>query len=95
MKEIVRTVHVNQRPYKLTVSDEKEELVLNKSVELVNNEIEAFIKSVKGRDRHDMLAMASLDIAARYINLEEEQDFVTNELSSRLEDLDKLLDENI
>lgn len=95
MKEIVRTVHVNQRPYKLTVSDEKEELVLNKSVKLVNDEIETFIKSVKGRDRHDMLAMASLDIAARYINLEEEQQFVKNELIFRLESLDKLLDENI
>ncbi|HKK09511.1 MAG TPA: cell division protein ZapA [Bacteroidales bacterium] len=95
MKETVRTVHVNQRPYKITVSDENEELILNKSVKLVNGEIETFLKNVKGRDRHDMLAMASLDIAARYINLDEERLFISEELNSRLEALDKLLDENI
>lgn len=95
MKETVRTVHVNQRPYKITVSDEKEELILNKSVNLVNTEIETFLKNVKGRDRHDMLAMASLDIAARYINLEEERSFISGELNQRLEALDKLLDENL
>ena len=95
MKDIIRTVHVNHRPYKITVSDEKEELILNKSVKMVNDEIESFLKNVKGRDRHDMLAMASLDIAARYINQEEEQAFVKNELTSRLSALDQLLDESI
>lgn len=95
MKETVRTVHVNQRPYKITVSSEKEELILNKSVNLVNTEIATFLKNVKGRDRHDMLAMASLDIAARYINLEEERSFISGELHERLEALDKLLDKNL
>lgn len=62
---------------------------------MVNDEIESFLKNVKGRDRHDMLAMASLDIAARYISQEEEQSFVKNELTSRLSALDQLLDESI
>ncbi|MGM0566123.1 MAG: cell division protein ZapA [Bacteroidota bacterium] len=95
MKQTIRTVHVNQRPYKITVSDENEELLLNKSVKLINDEIETFIKNIKGRDRHDMLAMVSLDIAARYIQLDEEQAFVKNELISRLEGIDQLLEENI
>ena len=95
MKQTIRTVHVNQRPYKITVSDENEELLLNKSVKLINDEIETFIKNIKGRDRHDMLAMVSLDIAARYIQLEEEQSFVKNELIGRLEGIDQLLEQNI
>lgn len=95
MKQTIRTVHVNQRPYKITVSDENEELLLNKSVKLINDEITTFLKNIKGRDRHDMLAMVSLDIAARYIQLDEEQSFVKNELISRLEGLDQLLEQNI
>ncbi len=95
MKQTIRTVHVNQRPYKITVSDENEELLLNKSVKLINEEIETFIKNIKGRDRHDMLAMVSLDIAARYIQLDEEQTFVKNELITRLEGIDQLLEQNI
>lgn len=95
MKQTIRTVHVNQRPYKITVSDENEELLLNKSVKLINEEIETFIKNIRGRDRHDMLAMVSIDIAARYIQLDEEQTFMKNELISRLEGIDQLLEQNI
>lgn len=95
MKQTIRTVHVNQRPYKITVSDENEELLLNKSVKLINEEIETFIKNIKGRDRHDMLAMVSIDIAARYIQLDEEQAFMKNELIIRLEGIDQLLEQNI
>jgi len=95
MKQTIRTVHVNQRPYKITVSDENEELLLNKSVKLINEEIETFIKNIRGRDRHDMLAMVSIDIAARYIQLDEEQAFMKNELISRLEGIDQLLEQNI
>ena len=95
MKQTIRTVHVNQRPYKITVSDENEELLLNKSVKMINDEIESFIKNIKGRDRHDILAMVSLDVAARYIQVDEEQAFVKNELIGRLEGLDQLLEQNI
>lgn len=95
MKQTIRTVHVNQRPYKITVSDENEELLLNKSVKLINEEIETFIKNIRGRDRHDMLAMVSIDIAARYIQLDEEQAFMKNELIIRLEGIDQLLEQNI
>lgn len=91
---IKRTVHVNDRPYEITVENEQEEMVLNESVKLLNSKIDEFSKAVIGRDRNDLLAMAALEIAAGHVQNRKEGDFVRNDLNQRLKAIDQLLEEH-
>lgn len=95
MKEVTRTVQVNNRPYILTVESEQEEIVLNKSIELIHNEMNVIKNQVKINDRVDALAMVAIDLAAEKIRKKEEHTFVDEHLTKRLENIDKLLDDNM
>ena len=92
---IKRTVHVNERPYELTVENEKEEIILNEAVAMLNNKIKEISQQVTGRDRNDLLAMAALEIAAHHVTIKQETSFLENDMAERLKVMDKLLEENI
>lgn len=91
---IKRTVHVNDRPYEITVENEHEETVLNESVKLLNSKIDEFSQVVIGRDRNDLLAMAALEIAADHVQNRKQGDFIKNDLNQRLQTIDQLLEEH-
>lgn len=92
---IRRTVHVNERPYELTVENEQEEIVLNEAVAMINDKIKEISQAVTGRDRNDLLAMAALEIAANHVQTNKETSFVENDLAERLKVMDRWLDETI
>ena len=92
---IKRTVHVNERPYELSVENEHEEMVLNEAVTMLNKKITEFSESITGRDRNDLLAMAALDIAANHVMIKKETTFLEKDMAKRLKVMDKMLEENI
>ncbi|MCF8232364.1 MAG: cell division protein ZapA [Bacteroidales bacterium] len=92
---IKRTVHINERPYELTVDNEQEEIALNEAVNMLRNKIKEFSKVVTGRDKNDLLAMAALEITANYVMKNKENSFVENDLTDRLKTIDQWLEQNM
>lgn len=92
---IKRTVHINERPYELTVDNEQEEIALNEAVNMLTNKIKEFSKVVTGRDKNDLLAMAALEITTNYVMKNKENSFVENDLTDRLKTIDQFLEQNM
>lgn len=92
---INRTVHINERPYELTVDNEQEEIALNEAVDMLRNKIKEFSKVVTGRDKYDLLAMAALEITTNYVMKNKENSFVENDLTDRLKTIDQWLEQNM
>ncbi|MCF8336674.1 MAG: cell division protein ZapA [Bacteroidales bacterium] len=92
---IKRTVHINERPYELTVDNEQEEIALNEAVDMLKNKIKEFSKVVTGRDKNDLLAMAALEITTNYVMQNKENSFVENDLTDRLKTIDQWLEQNM
>ncbi len=93
MAYIKRTVRVNNRPYKLTVKNETEEIVINQAVKLVNDKIQEFKSAVLGRDNEDILAMVAIELASMITSKNNDETFIKEELTKRLMEIDESIGE--
>jgi len=94
MKELNININIADRPYRLTIDREEEELV-RKAVETINEKVKSFARSYSFKDKQDLLAMIALQYTTEAMKLNNQHEFVEQELDQRLSSLDDLLSANL
>lgn len=94
MSEITITVTIADRPYKLKVNSEEEEMV-RKAGKKINEVMKEFADNYAYKDKQDLLAMIALQFTTSSLKLESQITFRDHELSDKLAGIDQLLEENL
>ncbi|MDP3463989.1 MAG: cell division protein ZapA [Bacteroidales bacterium] len=92
MENISITIHVADRPYKLSVTRAEEERV-RKAAGIINDKIRDYGKTYAYNDKQDLLAMAALQYTVAALKFEAEMEFRDNHLDDKLSQIDALLSE--
>jgi cell division protein ZapA (FtsZ GTPase activity inhibitor) len=92
MDELAISVKIADRPYKMTVSAEEEE-VIRKAARLINEKIKEYANTYAFNDNQDLLSMVSLWFATSALKTEVKAGSGNEELISGLQALEKLLSE--
>ncbi|MFO8054786.1 MAG: cell division protein ZapA [Bacteroidales bacterium] len=90
MKELTINISIADRPYRLTISRDEEEVV-RKAAETVNQKVKSFSQHYSYKDKQDLLAMIALQYTTEALHMHSQHKFVEEELDQRLSSLDKLL----
>jgi cell division protein ZapA (FtsZ GTPase activity inhibitor) len=92
MNELSISVTIADRPYKLAVEKEHEEL-FRKAARLIEKRMKEYSNSYAYKDKQDLLAMVALEYATRY--LQDEQVITEKEITwqQKLADIDTVLSE--
>ena len=94
MKTFIITVNVADREYRINIEREKEELV-RKVVKDINDSLKKYADNYQFKDKQDLLAMVVMQNAIRNTELEDEVKFQQNQLSDKLEEIDRVLTEKL
>jgi cell division protein ZapA (FtsZ GTPase activity inhibitor) len=86
------SVIIADRPYRLKVSSETEEIEFRQAGELINEKIKEYASHFAFRDKQDLLAMVVLQFAVDVVRSEESSKY-QQELGEKLSDLEKMLDD--
>ncbi|MBR0073429.1 MAG: cell division protein ZapA [Bacteroidales bacterium] len=86
------TVVVLDRPYKLRVSPSEEETI-RKAVKAINKKADEYKKQFAYKDMQDILAMMSVEMSTKILQLEENNQYVNSKLMSRLEEIEDVLNQ--
>jgi cell division protein ZapA len=92
MNELAITVRIADRPYKMTVKAEEEE-VIRKAARLINEKITEYANTYAFNDNQDLLSMVSLWFATTWLKAQAENRDGNSELIEGLKTLEKLLSE--
>ncbi len=92
MEELTISVKIADRPYRLTITKQEEEVV-RKAAKQINERLKDFSDNYAYKDRQDLLAMVSLLFASRALKQEALESQDKKELSERLTEIDKVLSE--
>jgi cell division protein ZapA (FtsZ GTPase activity inhibitor) len=94
MNELSISVTIADRPYKLAVEKEHEEL-FRKAARLIEKRMKEYSNSYAYKDKQDLLAMVALEYATRY--LQDEQVMTEKEVTwqQKLADIDTVLSEHL
>jgi cell division protein ZapA len=94
MNELTISVTIAERPYRLTIQRDEEE-VIRKATNEINKKIKEYSSNFAFNDIQDLIAMVVLEFATKVVNFEE--DFKGNETKTRnkLIVLNKLLSESL
>ena len=93
MDELTISVKIADRPYRMTVKAEEEE-VIRKAARLINEKIREYANTYAFNDHQDLLSMVSLWFATSALKAEESTGSVNDELLSGLQALEKVLSEH-
>ncbi len=86
------TVVVLDRPYKLRVSPSEEETI-RKAVQIINKRAEEYKKQFAYKDMQDILAMMSVEMSTKIVQLEENEQYVNLKLMTKLQEIENVLDQ--
>lgn len=86
------SVIIADRPYRLKVGSENEEVQCRKAKDLINTKMKDYASSFAFRDKQDLLAMVALQFAVDVVKSEESSQF-NQELGQKLTQMEKLLDD--
>ncbi len=92
MDELTITVKIADRPYKMTVKAEEEE-VIRKAARLINEKITEYADTYAFNDNQDLLAMVSLWFSTKSLKAQDANRTDSDDLISGLKTLEKLLSE--
>jgi cell division protein ZapA (FtsZ GTPase activity inhibitor) len=92
MKEQFISVIIADRPYRLSVTSEEEEMSLRKASQRINEKLQEFASSYAFKDKQDLLAMVVLQFSVELISSEKTIEY-THPLKEKLMDVDKLLND--
>ena len=92
MKEFSISISVADRPYKLVIDNQHEEL-LRKAAKLIDKRIKDYSGSYAYKDKQDLLAMVALEYTTSYLQNEQTASQSDNNLTMKLLNIDKALDE--
>jgi cell division protein ZapA (FtsZ GTPase activity inhibitor) len=92
MNELAITVKIADRPYKMTVNAEEEE-VIRKAARLINEKITEYANTYAFNDNQDLLAMVSLWFATTSLKAQTDVSTDNDDLITGLKTLEKMLSE--
>ena len=92
MDELAITVKIADRPYRMTVKAEEEE-VIRKAARLINEKITEYANTYAFNDNQDLLAMVSLWFATASLKAQARNTEDSNDLIDGLKTLERLLSE--
>lgn len=94
MDELAISVTIADRPYKMTVKAEEEE-VIRKAARLINEKIKQYANTYAFNDNQDLLSMVSLWFATNSLKAEDKASAIDSEMVAGLQALEKKLAEQI
>ncbi|MEN8224859.1 MAG: cell division protein ZapA [Bacteroidota bacterium] len=94
MDELAISVIIADRPYKMTVKVEEEE-VIRKAARLINEKIKEYANTYAFNDNQDLLSMVSLWFATSGLKVEAKTGSGNDDLIHGLQSLEKLLSEEM
>ncbi len=94
MNELTISVTIAERPYRLTIQRDEEE-VIRKATDEINKKIKEYSNNFAFNDIQDLIAMVILEFATKVVNFEE--DLKGNETTTltKLVDINKLLSDSL
>ncbi|MBS4013075.1 MAG: cell division protein ZapA [Bacteroidetes bacterium] len=90
MKEQFISVIIADRPYRLSVTSEEEEISLREAGKRINEKLQEFAANYAFRDKQDLLAMVGLQISVELLSSEKKVEY-QQPLKEKLVNIDKLL----
>lgn len=94
MSSLKITVNIADREYRLNIDRNKEEEIRN-VVSKINESLRKYAENFEFKDKQDLLAMVVLQNAIRNNELEQEVEFQQKQLTGKLEEIDRLLTEQL
>lgn len=94
MDELSININIADRPYRLSIARQEEEIVRRAAAE-INNSVRTYASQVAYKDRQDLLAMAALQFAVSAMQNESELKFRDHHLTDKLMQIDQLLSEQM
>ena len=94
MGEFSISIMVADRPYKLVIDKEYEEL-FRKAAKLIDNRIKTYSNSYAYKDKQDLLAMVALDNMITLLQHERSSSEEEANLEKKLEELDSVLTQTL
>jgi cell division protein ZapA (FtsZ GTPase activity inhibitor) len=92
MDELSISITVADRPYKLMVEKEYEEL-FRRAARLIDKKIKEYSSNYAFKDKQDLLAMVALDYTTSYLQTERKNTEIEDYLEKKLVTLDSALTE--
>lgn len=94
MEEFTISVNIADRPYRLTIRREEEEII-RKAATKINDKVKNYSANYAFNDKQDLLAMVALEVATMALNSESRLSDIDNSLLNELSDIDSMLTENL
>jgi cell division protein ZapA len=94
MEELTISVIIADRPYRLTIKREEEEII-RKAAGSINNMIKEYSANYAFNDKQDLLAMVALEFTTRAIRNEGELKIKDELFIDKLKKINTALSENI
>jgi len=94
MEEFTISVNIADRPYRLTIKREEEE-VIRKAANKINEKVKNYSANYAFNDKQDLLAMVALEEATVALNNEHKLSDIDNSVVNDLNDIDQMLTENL
>lgn len=93
MDEITISVRIADRPYRLTIRKEEEEIIRN-AAKQINERLKEYADSYAYNDKQDLISMVAILFATKAISLEKQFEHKDNILLKRLLEIDKVLSQS-
>ena len=94
MEEFTISVNIADRPYRLTIKREEEE-VIRKAANKINDKVKNYSANYAFNDKQDLLAMVALEEATVALNNEHKLSDIDNSVVKDLTEIDSLLADNL
>ena len=94
MDELSITINIANRPYRLKIKKEEEE-VLRASAKKIETLSKEYGKKFHFNDTQDLIAMVALQLANNSSSMEKQITYRDTEMTKKLRDIDEYLDEKI
>ena len=94
MSELTISVAIAERPYRLTIQRDEEE-VIRKATNEINKKIKEYSNNFAFNDMQDLIAMVILEFSTKVIKFEEDLKGDDDNINNKLVELDMLLSNNL
>lgn len=94
MNELTITVKIADRPYRLTIKKEEEEII-RKAAGLINEKVKNYSDNYAFKDKQDLLAMVALQNGTSVLRTENEAKNMDRRLTDKMKEIDKVLSEGL
>ena len=90
MDDVTITINIADRPYRLKINKEEEEVIMM-AVKEIEIRLKDYSEQFAFQDKQDLMAMALLHYSASVLKLENVQPELDEEVLSKLRNLDRML----